>query len=202
MSGLRPAVVAALLLSLGGCAGNVGPFVWIDDPRVVQKNASDQTYVIGTSDVLLVQVFNHVEMSGRTKVRTDGNVSIGLLGDVPAVGKTPALLAREIEKQLDAQSLAVSARVTIVLDEAAPVHISILGEVSRPGMYNLESGAGLSEALASSGGFTDYAHRDRLFVLRRSPELMRIRFTFEDLSRGKGEAARFRLRSGDTIVVE
>jgi polysaccharide export outer membrane protein len=197
-----PAVVAALLLAAGGCGGNVGAFVWIDDPSVVQKNSTQQTYAIGENDVLLVQVFNHAEMSGRTKVRSDGNVSIGLLGDVAAVGKSPAGLAREIEKQLDAKSLAVAARVTILLDEAAPVRISILGEVSRPGMYNLESGAGLSEALATSGGFTDFAHRDRLFVLRRSPEPMRIRFTFEDLSRGKGEAARFRLRSGDTIVVE
>jgi polysaccharide export outer membrane protein len=196
------ALFAALLLASSGCAGNVGPFVWVDDPSVVQKNSTARTYVLGTSDILLVQVFNHAEMSGRTKVRTDGNVSIGLLGDIAAIGKTPANLAREIETQLDAKNLAVSARVTIVLDEAAPVRISILGEVSRPGMYNLESGAGLSEALASSGGFTDYAHRDRLFVLRRSPELMRIRFRFEDLSRGKGEAARFQLRSGDTIVVE
>lgn len=190
------------LLALGGCATGTGKFVWMDDLTPAQKASAQGKYIIGESDVLMVQVFNHNEMSGKTRVRTDGNVSINLLGDVPAIGKEPSTLAREIEKQLDAKNLAVSARVTVLLDEAAPAKVSVIGEVARPGLYSLESGAGLAEAIASAGGFTDFAHRDRLYVVRRTPQLLRIRFTFAALSRAEGEAVLFRLRSGDTIVVE
>jgi polysaccharide biosynthesis/export protein len=129
-------------------------------------------------------------------------VSIALLGDVAAAGKSPVDLAREIEKELVARDLAVAARVTVLLEEAAPIRVSVIGEVARPGLYTLESGAGLAEALASGGGFTDYAHRDRLYVVRRSPDLLRIRFTYDAVARAEGRAAQFRLRAGDTIVVE
>jgi polysaccharide export outer membrane protein len=66
----------------------------------------------------------------------------------------------------------------------------------------LERGAGVLEALAAGGGLTEFAHRDRIFVLRRHSAPVRIRFTFEGLSRGQGRAAAFRLESGDVVVVE
>ncbi len=190
-----------LWLLFAGCA-SPGQFVWIDSLAPAQQTLTQDTYIIGTDDMLTVQVFNHPEMSGSVRVRTDGKVSVGLLGDVPAAGRAPAVLAREIEQNLAEKNLVVAARVTVALDEAAPIGVSILGEVARPGQYSLSAGSGLYEALATSGGFTDFAHRDRLFILRRTPELVRIRFTYDDLSRGKGFAAFFRLRSGDTIVIE
>jgi polysaccharide export outer membrane protein len=66
----------------------------------------------------------------------------------------------------------------------------------------LEKGAGVLEALAAAGGFSDFAHRDRIFVLRREPTPVRIRSTFDALSRGQGLAAIFRLQAGDAVVVE
>ncbi len=196
------ALGALLMLVSTGCGGTQGKFVWIDQLTPEQKASVQDTYVIGVNDQLTVLVFGHPEMSGRNRVRADGNVSVGLLGDVLATGKTPVSLAREIEAQLVAKNLAVGARVTIVLEESAPIRISLIGEVSRPGLYSLEAGAGLSEAIAIGGGFTAFAHRDRLFIIRRSPELIRIRFTYADLASARGEAAVFRLRTGDTILVE
>lgn len=197
------AIGALLMLAVGGCGGTKGNFVWIDALSPEQRaNIQGGAYVIGVNDLLTVQVFNHPEMTGRNRVRADGNVSVGLLGDVVATGKTPVELSREIEKQLEARNLVVGARVTTVLEESAPIKISIIGEVTRPGLYSLEAGAGLSEAIAISGGFTAFAHRDRLFIIRKTPDVIRIRFTYEALASATGEAATFRLRAGDTVLVE
>ena len=80
--------------------------------------------------------------------------------------------------------------------------ISILGEVPRQGVYQVEPGVGLLQVLAIAGGLTDLAHRDRIFVLRREPSPMRIRFTFESLARLDSRATSFRLQNGDSVVVE
>jgi polysaccharide export outer membrane protein len=89
-----------------------------------------------------------------------------------------------------------------VVEETRPLTVPVLGEVAHPGQYALERGAGVLEALAAGGGLTEFAHRDRIFVLRRHPVQVRIRSTFEALSRGQGRAAAFRLESGDVVVVE
>ena len=194
-------LIVAALFGMPGCH-SAGQFVWMDKLSPAQVTPVEESYVVGANDMVMVQVFNHPEMSGRARVRTDGNLSIGLLGDVQAAGKAPTVLATEIAQQLTARSLAVGARVTVTLDEAAPVRVSMIGEVARPGLYALSAGAGLAEAMASCGGFTDFAHRDRVYVVRRTPELIRIRFTYADVLRGTRGTGTFRLRSGDTIVAE
>ena len=199
---LRACVAGVALATLGGCMSPAGRFVWVDQLSAAQRGSGQAGYIVGTNDMLQLLVFDHPEMSGKSKVRSDGNVSIALLGDVPAVGKEPAVLARDIEKQLAARNLVMGPHVTVVLDESAPVRVTVMGEVARPGLYALDAGAGMSEALASSGGLTEFAHRDRLYLVRKTPEVLRVRFSFADLAHGTGEAALFRLRSGDAIVVE
>lgn len=199
--GIAITLIAAGPVSLSGCH-SPGKFVWIDRLAPAQTEVAEQVYVVSANDMVLVQVFNHPEMSGRSRVRPDGNLAIGLLGDVQAAGKSPGTLATDIAEQLNASKLAVGARVTVTLDEAAPVRVAMIGEVARPGLYALSANAGLAEAMASCGGFTDFAHKDRLYVVRRTPELTRIRFTYADVLRGTRGTATFRLRSGDTIVAE
>jgi len=86
--------------------------------------------------------------------------------------------------------------------ESRLLSVPVLGEVGKPGQYTLERGAGLLEALAAAGGLTEYAHRDAIFVLRREPAAARIRVRFESLARGEARASAFRLKPGDSIVVE
>ncbi len=193
----------ALAVVASGCASSpTGKFVWLDDLPAGQIGSPADAYQTGPGDVLSVQVFSHPEMSIRSRIRLDGNLTVSFLGDVPAAGKTLSALAREIEKQLDARNLVVSPRATVVLDEVAPIKLSILGEVKTPGLYTLESGSGLAEALATSGGFTEFAHRDQIYIIRRVPELIRIRFRYADLTAGKGSAVTFRLKTGDTLLIQ
>ena len=123
-----------------------------------------------------------------------------MIGDVQAAGRSPSVLAEQIQSRLKAYIN--KPVVTVTVEETRPLAVPVLGEVARPGQYNLEKGAGVLDALAAAGGFTDFAHRDRIFVLRRQPALVRIRFTFEELSRGQGRAIAFRLQPGDAVVVE
>jgi polysaccharide export outer membrane protein len=196
------AFITAALLAAGACAHNPGKFVWVDQIAESEIAPVGGVSRLGLGDLVAVQVFNHPEFSGRTRVRDDGNLSIPLLGDVQVAGQTTAELARAVEQQLGSRGLAVAARATVTIEERAPLRVAVLGEVARPGMLALEPGAGLAEALASAGGLTEFAHRDRVYVVRRKPEPVRIRVRYRDISGGTAKAAQLRLRPSDVIVVE
>ena len=74
--------------------------------------------------------------------------------------------------------------------------------MAHPGVLTLDSSTGLAQALAAAGGLTEFANRDRIFVVRQQPRHVRIRFTWESVSRDEGRAATFPLRPGDVVVVE
>jgi len=191
------ALVSAL--AAVSCA-HVGSYVWVDDYKPAADAEGGGEYRIAPGDLLAVHVYREDAMSTRERVRQDGKVSVPLLHDVQAAGLTPRQLAEQIQVRL--KEFINIPRVTVAVEETRPLTVPVLGEVARPGQYPLERGAGVLEALAAAGGFTDYAHRDRIFVLRRDQRLSRIRCTFEALSRGQGRAAAFRLQAGDAVVVE
>lgn len=196
MNRTRIAVLCALI---SGCYTPRGAFLEIDESLL----AEDGSYLIAIGDVLQVRVFQQEAMSARVKVRADGKVSLPMVNDVAASGKSPSVLAGELQGRL--KDFINNPVVTVSLEESRPVSVSVLGEVMRPGVVTLEAGSGVLQALAASGGLTDFAHRDGLFVLRKvsgqtAPK--RIRFTWDVLSRGEGAAARFTLFPGDVVVVE
>lgn len=166
-----------------------------------EPQASGGEYVIGPGDVLNIQVFEQASMSGKSVVRSDGRITLALLNEIVAAGKTPATLKAELEGSL--KKLILVPQVTVTVEESSPVSISILGEVAKPGPIQLPRGSGLAQALAAAGGLTTFADRDKIFVVRNSgPEPVRIHVTYDALTRAVGRAATFRLRSGDVIVVE
>jgi polysaccharide biosynthesis/export protein len=194
------AVLPLMLAVVSGCSQSSGAYVWVDQAQVPQLAAG--TYTIGPGDVLSVQVWNQDRMSSRTRVRADGKVSLPLIGDLAVSGRTVEQTARTIEQRLEETNLVVGPRVTVLLEESHPLSVGVLGTVIRPGMYTLESGAGVAEALASAGGLTEFARKDNIFVVRRLPTTQRIRFTFDDIAQARGRAPTFRLQSGDVVVVE
>jgi polysaccharide export outer membrane protein len=91
--------------------------------------------------------------------------------------------------------------VTVIVEDSTPT-ISVLGEVAKPGPQALQRDTGIADVLAAAGGLTTFAHKDRIFVIRSSPQPVRIHFTYEALTKGIGRAPLFRLRAGDVVVVE
>jgi polysaccharide biosynthesis/export protein len=179
--------------------------VWVDQYQepVRDAAAADAAYVIASGDVLNVRVFDKDNMSApRARVRSDGKVSLPFLNDVEAAGDTPAALAQRLQTALKA--FVNEPVVTVSVEEARPCLISVVGEVSRPGVYPLEGCGSPLQALASAGGLTQYGHGDRIFVLRSAPPAgpVRIRFRYDQLLHAEGRAARFQLQRGDAVVVE
>ena len=192
----------ATLLLLSACY-QPGRFTWVDDYREPQVSQQDDSYVIRKGDVLNVNVWNQRDITSRSRVRDDGRISLPLVNDVEAAGLTPAALARAMELKL--KDMVANPVVTVMVDEAQPIKISVLGEVRNPGKKLLESGSGLLQALSEASGFTDYARDDAIYVLRKEPgyaQPLRIRFTYEALTRSEGTASAFRLKTGDVVVVE
>lgn len=197
--------VIAIASSAIGC-GSGRPYVWVENIPEAPRN-DDAEYQIATGDVLSVRVWNQESMStARTKVRDDGKISVPFLQDVQVFGMTPVALARVLQVEL--KKYVLSPIVTVTLEDRAPLRVSVLGEVTKPGTYDLRIGAGVLHALAAAGGLTAYAPRNGIYVLRavHRPDgksaMARIRFRYDALAGGVVPAATFSLRPDDVVVVE
>ncbi|GHH01202.1 exopolysaccharide export protein EpsY [Comamonas sp. JC664] len=197
----RTLACAALLLLAPACRG-LGKYTWVDDYQE-KPPPVDAAYRIAAGDLLNIRVWNQESLTTQARVREDGRISLLFLDDVEAAGHTPALLSQQIQTRL--KDYINHPVVTVALEMARPIRVTMVGEVNRIGPLEIEPGASLLQALAGAGGFTEYAHKDRIFVMRKEegdavPE--RIRFRYDDLIHAEGRAPAFRLRPGDVVVVE
>ena len=193
----------ALLAGNSGCSGS-RPYVWVSQVPLERFNGPVEDR-IGVDDLISVRVYGQEPMSARGHVRPDGTLSIPLLGDVPVAGKRPSALGRELEEQLKQRGFVVAPSVTVAIEETAPLRVTFVGEVRRPGTIKLEAPVGVVQGIANAGGLTEFASGNRIFVVRTGGqvgEVQRIRFRYDDLVGGEPHATAFRLRSGDVVVVE
>lgn len=197
--------VVILTLALGAaalptaCASGTGGAIPVAQYKD-EPDAGTGEYIIAVGDMLGIQVFDQPQISGRMRVRTDGRISLAFVNDVQAAGKTPVKLGAELEAGLKAMVL--NPKVTVVVEESRPLTISVLGEVSKPGTQTYERDSGVAQALAAAGGLTNFAKKDRIFVVRSNPKPVRIHFTYEDITRKVGPASVFRLKPGDVVIVD
>ena len=193
-------LVLIAVSSLTACAE--GAYVRVQDVSKADiADAGQRDYVIGAGDALAIRVYNQDALSARGRVRPDGKIAVPLAGELDALGRRPQDLAKDIEARL--KPFVVAPTVLVSVEEIRPIQISMLGEVARPGVISLDAGAGVLQALASAGGTTDFADRERIFVLRKreAQPPLRIRFSYADLARG-GSGALFALAHGDVVIVE
>lgn len=186
-------------LTLSSCAGS-GPYVWVNDaPDAFFRPLSPLTISVG--DMINIRVFGQEPLSTKATVRPDGAVALPLVGDVVVAGKTPGIVAKEVEARL--VPYVTTPNVVVVIEDSR-IRITTIGELRKPGTLVLEAGdTGMLAAVANSGGLTEYAGKTDIFVLRQlSNGVVRIRFSYDEIVRGLGRAAAFRLRNGDQVVVE
>lgn len=191
--------VLAATAGLLACIRGTGPYTWVDD-YTPPAAPSAKEYVIEPGDLINVRVYNQDALAGRARVRADGMISLPFLNDVQAAGSTPSSLAARLQARL--KEYLLNPVVTVSLEEPRPFEVYVMGEVGKSGRYALEPGATVIQAIAAAGGLTAFASRDRVFVVRQEPAPVRIRFRYHALTRLEGKASAFRLRSGDTVVVE
>jgi polysaccharide export outer membrane protein len=190
--------VAGLLVisSLAAPAGAQAPPGGAAD-RDGNRNAAPETYRIGAEDVLQISVWKNETMSRSVPVRPDGKISLPLLNDVQAGGLTALELREILTKQLAAYM--PNPEVSVIVTDVRSFKVSVIGEVARPGRYELKSWTTVLDVLALAGGFTQFASRSRILILQPDGKAMkRIPFNYNKIG---GEQENFYLRNGDVVVV-
>src|SRR5881397_2610588 len=167
-----------------------------------QPNSADSDkFLIGNDDVLAINVWKEPELSRAVPVRSDGKISLPLVGEVQASGETPRQLEQEIAKKL--QSYISEPEVTIIVQQINSRKFNVLGQVAKPGSYPLANSPTVLDAIAVAGGFRDFAKQKSIYVLRKNADggQSRLPFNYKDVIKGKNAEQNVKLQPGDTIVV-
>jgi polysaccharide biosynthesis/export protein len=176
----------------------------VSQANVIEKlsNAVTGDYIIGAEDVLEVTVWRNVDLSKVVQVRPDGRISMPIIRDITAVGKTPSQLAEEMTNKL--KEYVQNPVVAVSLKEVNSYNIFLLGEVTRPGRYPLKSKTTLLQGITIAGGFTPIAARNQIVIFRfteSAPGIKRLTASYDEIVLRGGIVENFELKSGDTVVV-
>lgn len=173
-------------------------------PAAAQSNPShppDSEFIIGPGDVLAVNVWKEAEISKVVPVRSDGRISLPLIGELQASGQTPRQLETEVTKRL--KDFVAEPSVTVVVQEIRSQKFNVLGMVNHPGSFPLTKPMTVVDAIATAGGFRDFAKQKDIYVLRRDPsgKDVRLSFNYKDVIKGLHPEQNVELQNGDTVVV-
>ena len=177
-------------------------------PVTVPPNQYDAPtgFLLGPEDELEITVWKNLELSRVTTIRPDGLISLPLIGDIQAAGLTADSLAQQIAERLK-QYFATTPAVSVSVKTINSYSVYVLGEVAKPGKYQLKSYITVLQAISMAGGFTIYASKNKLQVLRvtengdHKRKEIRIPLRYSDLVSGQSEPGNIVLYSGDTVVV-
>ena len=194
---LAMVVLTALQAGLVGCFGQEVEYRGMSVPPT--------EFLIGPEDVLVVTVWRNQELSKEVIVRPDGKISLPLIGDIAAADLTAQALAKHIADGL--AEFMSTPTVSVQVKEINSYHFFVVGEVSRPGKHVLKSYASVLQGISYAGGFTMFASRNNIHVLRNvkngqgTTRQIMIPVPYTDIVRGKNLEANFILKAGDVIVV-
>jgi polysaccharide biosynthesis/export protein len=206
---LFSAAFAACLLGPSLRAQTANPGVSHPAPSAASQSgassapqAHDDSYIIGNDDVLAINVWKEPDISQRSiPVRSDGRISLPLVGEVQAAGQTPLKLEKEIASKL--QNYISEPEVSVMVEQSNSQKFNILGQVVKPGSYAIANSATVLDAIALAGGFRDFAKQKSIYILRQGPDGQDVRlpFNYKDVIKGKNLAQNVKLQPRDTIVV-
>jgi polysaccharide biosynthesis/export protein len=170
-------------------------------PSGLPAKPHDNTFVIGNDDVLAINVWKEPDISRSIPVRSDGKISLPLVGELQAAGETPDQLELQIAAKL--KSYIAEPEVTVIVQQINSQKFNILGQVTKPGAYPLTNSLTVLDAIALAGGFRDFAKQKSIYVLRQNTDggQTRLNFNYKDVVKGKDSAQNVRLQARDTIVV-
>ena len=173
---------------------DVRPPAAVTDPRSLEMNAA---YQIGPEDLLDISVWKNVELSRVVPVRPDGKVSLPLVNDIQASGLTPTELRDQITTKLS--EFIPAPEVSVMVKEVHSRKVAVVGAVKMPGRYEMRSPMTVLEAIALAQGLSDFAARDRIFVMRDvNGKTTQIPFNYRKVG---DDQKNFYLRAGDVVVV-
>ena len=205
IGGSRNFAAIALALLVAGCASGPtwGP-LWgpAYPPAPTVASAVDYAYHIGVLDVVNVIVWRNPELSMSVPVRPDGKITTPLIDDLPALGKSPTELERDMEKALS-KFIRDPVVTVVVTNFAGPSEeqIRIIGEAAKPQILSYRTQMTLLDVMIAVGGITDFADGNaaRVFRVSEGGKLYNVRL--KDLLKRGDITANVEMRPGDILII-
>jgi len=197
------AAIGLLVLAMGistiGCSG-------LSEEIIAEAKSATNEFLLGPEDVIDIVVWRSDDLTQKdVVVRPDGKIAMPLIGEVEASRRTAKELAADIAERL--KEYKGNPTVYVKVKEANSYHVYVLGDVAKPGKYQVKSQVTVLQAISMAGGFTPFAARNKAQVRRtvvgppgHSKEF-KIPVPYDDLISGDGEIKDFVLKTGDMVVV-
>ena len=193
---VRILVAAAVALLFTACSSTSYP------PAPASAAASDYRYVIGPLDTVNIVVWRNPELSLSVPVRPDGRITTPLVEDLPALGRNPAELARDLEKALS-KYIREPVVTVIVTNFNGPTseQIRVIGEAARPQAVPYRQNMTLLDVMIMVGGLTDFADGNKAVLVRGADKGRQYSVRLRDLIRRGDISANVDMRPGDILII-
>jgi polysaccharide biosynthesis/export protein len=194
--------IAALLLS--GCVGGSGPQLQ-PAPLVASREGPSAEYIIGPMDTLSIFVWRNPDLSSKNvQVRPDGRITTPLINDMPATGKTPAMLADDMRYALS--EYIKDPIVSVIVESSAGTtgqQVRIVGATAKPAAIPYRANMTILDAMIAVGGLSEFAsgNRARLVRVDASGRQREYRVRLSDLLKNGDTSANVKLEPGDVIII-
>jgi polysaccharide export outer membrane protein len=173
----------------------------VPNPVTVPDAAAPPTeYLVGAGDKLDITVLGHADLDRVLEVRGDGTIDFPLVGEFPVAGKGLSQIGREMTRTLGSDYI-VSPQVSVNIKEYGSQWVTVIGEVARPGRQLLKQKMRLIDILAEAGGFTAYANRKHIEILRPEGGDLRRKLMVNLKTIEDGKKPDVLLMSGDVVIV-
>jgi len=206
MRGLKSGLSRRLLVVAAGVvmgAGLIGcNSMQTSGPAPTFAATPDYRYVIGTSDSVQVIVWRNPELSMSVPVRPDGRLTMPLVEDLPALGRTPTELARDIEKEL--AKYVRDPMVTVIVSGASSPfseQIRIIGEASKPQAIPYRQNMTILDVMITVGGLTDFADGNKTVLVRGAEQGKMYTLRLNDLIKRGDISANVDVKPGDVLII-
>ena len=195
----RFALVAAALVALALPTRVSAQSLTSSAPAAAPAAATTAEYRIVPGDKLRIEVYKDTQLSQSAQVRPDGKITMPLIGDIAAVNQTPTELRQTITESL--KEYMNNPSVTVIVVETVIPTAYVMGEVRSPGAVQLQGEVSVLQALALTGGLTEFAKSGDIRVLRKTAKgVETLTFRYKDALKGDVQAQMY-LRPGDTVIV-
>jgi polysaccharide export outer membrane protein len=192
-------------LMLGGCAGASNGPQLPPASFVATEEGPGEEYVIGPLDELTVFVWRNPELGAQVQVRPDGRITTPLITDMPAVGKTPSMLAQDVKLQLS--QYIQDPIVSVIVNKFAGTfsqQVRVVGATEKPASIPFRANMTLLDAMISVGGLSEYAAGNRARLIRFDRDTGKQKeyaLRIADLLKKGTSKANVQLMPGDVIII-
>lgn len=205
LAGCAVAGMIGATLALGGCASTSGAPQLPPASFVAMQEGPGEDYVIGPLDELTIFVWRNPELGAAVQVRPDGRITTPLITDMPAVGKTPSMLADDIQLQLS--QYIQQPIVSVIVNKFAGTfsqQVRIVGATSKPASIPYRANMTVLDAMIAVGGLSEFAAGNRSKLIRfdkQSGHQREFSLRLGDLLKKGDSKANVMLKPGDVIII-